>query len=167
MSHNKETKQAWVITVAKAEAPEGVKTHTDDMPIVVLHKHPNLLKYIMSFEDDKVTTQQFIFGGSMKTTADLDSSLMLDQLTIDKPELLEKPISEFTSPLMFTTKLEAEEARDTLLENQEIYRKGLLVEYVDGNYPTNLDVVNIYDLYEILPEPPKDTSSKNDNIIQL
>lgn len=148
MSHKEETKQAWVITVAR----KGSNQPTEGMPIIVLHRHPDLLKYIMSFDDDKVTTQQFLFGGSMKSTADLDSSLMLDKATMDKPELLEKPAHEFTSPLMFENKLDAEETRDKLLENQSVYRKGLLVDYLEGNEPISLEVVNIYDLYDVLPK---------------
>lgn len=143
MSHNSETKQAWVITVAR---------QSKDMPLVILHQHPNLMKYVMSFEEGNVTTQQFLFGGSIKTTADLDSSLMLDKMVMDHPEFAEKPQSEFSTPYMFPSKIEAEEARDHLLDNQEIYRKGLLVEYLEGNNPTNLEVVNVYDLYEELPK---------------
>lgn len=162
MSHNKETKQAWVITVAR----KGSNQPTEGMPIIVLHRHPDLLKYIMSFDDENVTTQQFLFGGSMKSTADLDSSLMLDKATMDKPELLNKSAHEFTSPLMFDEKIKAEEARDALLENQHIYRKGLLVDYLKGNEPIDLEVVNIYDLYNVLPKL-KDSPTEPDPTINL
>ncbi len=162
MTHNKETKQAWVITVAR----KGSNQPTEGMPIIVLHRHPDLMKYIMSFNEDNVTTQQFLFGGSMKSTADLDSSLMLDKATMDNPELLNKSAHEFTSPLMFDEKIKAEEARDVLIENQNIYRKGLLLDYLKDNAPIDLEVVNIYDLYKVLPKL-KDSPTEPDPTINL
>lgn len=154
MSHNKSLKQAWVISVERSN---------DAMPLLILHHSPNLLKYLTNIANDKIIVEQYLFGSQVKSQAELDMALMLDESVKNDPKLKDLPVDKFTYPIMFDTEAEAKESLKSLLELQDMYYNGLLVESLDNIKQTNLITINLYDLYDKFPKAATPTEPKNDN----
>lgn len=133
----------------------GIVIQVSDTGHIILYKHPDILKYIVSNTDSgAVNAQQVILGSTINTNDELDKLLEINN-DAKASNATESSVTDdgitIAVPYIFKTKSEAEVALNDLNVKQKMYKDSLLNDLKENLISTNLKIINIYDLYKTTP----------------
>lgn len=120
---------------------------------VVLTPHADLLKFLVSRNDEHVTMQQIIFGAQV--ASQLDVEVAISQFD------LRSHIDVFDSktPYYFASRADAEKKCDELTALQDTYYEGILDDLKSNVEKSKISVLSLNDLKAELPEAPAPESN--------